>query len=96
LGNGKFYYVEDIEKVSDNFVDCLGDLTSIVGTNSYIDVFLAPSSIFPNLKFNQIYGSDIEMKNNIELRVDMKNVTKGFSKDFIFEINLEKAEDPNH
>jgi len=94
-GNGKFYYVHDIELVSDNFVDCLSDLTSIVGINSYIDVFLTQSSIFPNLKFNKIYGTDIEKKNELELKLDLNNVTKGYSKDFIFEVTLEKSENPN-
>ena len=53
-GNGKFYYVDNIELVSDNFVDCLVDLTSIIGINSYINIFLTPSSVYPDLKFNKI------------------------------------------
>lgn len=39
-GKGKFYYINDIELVSNNFADCLAGLTSIVGINAYVDLFL--------------------------------------------------------
>jgi len=48
------------------------------------------------LKFNKIYGDNTEKKSEKELKVVLNNVTKGFSKDFIFEINLPKHEDPNY
>merc|ERR1712170_158645 len=54
---GNFYYVQDIELVSDNFIDCLGGLSSVIGKNAYVDLKVLPSSIFPEVRFAKTYGS---------------------------------------
>jgi len=54
---GNFYYVQDIELVSDNFIDCLGGLSSVIGKNAYVDINLLQSSIFPEIRFAKTYGS---------------------------------------
>jgi len=54
---GNFYYVQDIELVSDNFIDCLGGLSSVIGKNAYVDISLHQSSMFPEIRFAKTYGS---------------------------------------
>lgn len=89
---GNFYYVQDIELVSDNFIDCLGSLTSVIGKNASVNINLLQSSVFPEIRFKKTYGSMFSGNEALNRLLTLNNVTKGYSKDFMFEITLDKAE----
>jgi len=89
---GNFYYVQDLELVSDSFVDCLGGLTSIVGKNASVDIDLLASSFFPEIRFKKTYGPQFSGNDMLKKTVTLNNVTKGYKKDFVFEITLDRAQ----
>jgi len=89
---GSFYYVKDIELVSDSFVDCLAGLTSVVGKNAMVDIDLMSSSFFPEIRFKKTYGPQFSGNDMLKRKVTLNNVTKGYNKDFIFEITLDRSE----
>jgi len=67
---GNFYYVQDIELVSDNFIDCLGGLSSVIGKNAYVDLKVLPSSIFPEVRFAKTYGSMFSGQDALERKLN--------------------------
>merc|ERR1712232_1234314 len=89
---GTFNYVKDIELVSDSFVDCLAGLTSVVGKNAVVDIDLLSSSFFPEIRFKKTYGSQFSGNDMIKRIVTLNNLTKGYNKDFVFEITLDRSE----
>jgi len=89
---GTFNYVKDIELVSDSFVDCLAGLTSVVGKNAVVDIDLLSSSFFPEIRFKKTYGSQFSGSDMIKRTLTLNNLTKGYNKDFVFEITLDRSE----
>lgn len=60
--NGQFYYIEDLSRVDEAFIDFLGLLKSSVGYNAYARVSLcneskSVASSFKKQSFGQVYGT---------------------------------------
>lgn len=90
---GNFYYVQDINTVSETFVDCLGNLSSIIGRNCTVEVKLLPSALLPNMKFKKTYGNSFSVpkdssKSDTVRVLNLNNIIKGYNKDFMFEIEI--------
>jgi len=85
---GNFYYVKDLELVSDNFVDCLGGLSSVIGQNAQIKIKLRSQDVFPEIRFKRTFGAMWSGEKETERVINFGNITKGCAKDFIFEITL--------
>lgn len=47
------------------------------------------------MKFGKNYANEFTEINDQQMKIDLNNVTKGYSKDFIFEIHFEASENPN-
>lgn len=87
---GNFYYIQDIETVSETFIDCLGSQSSIIGRNAKIEISLKPNELFHDIKFSKTYGNSFEdNKENLTTKtIYLNNIIKGYHKDLIFEITL--------
>ena len=92
---GKFYYVKDIETVSDTFVDCLAALYSVIGKNGRIKLNLKPNELFSEICFKRTYGPYFTGDKETERFIELNNIIKGYKKDFIFEITVNGVKEPN-
>lgn len=93
---GNFYYVKDLELVSDSFVDCLGALSSVIAKDVEITVKLDKNSkLFPEIHFKRTFGSLWKGESETERQITIGNIIKGYKKDFIFEITLNGVKEPN-
>lgn len=60
--NGQFYYIEDLSRVDEAFIDCLGLLKSSVGYSAFARVSLCNDSktnalAFREMNFGQVFGA---------------------------------------
>ena len=93
--NGNFYYIKDLETVSDVFIDCLGLLQSIVGNQGIVNQKLNANKHFPEIRFKKTYGPAFNGKQETERQLKIPTILKGFSKDFIFEVTVNGVKNPN-
>lgn len=64
--DGNFYFVQDIDKVDEMFVDALGGLFSVVGQNVKIDIKLKKEhQVFSDVSIAKTYG-EMWKKNGTE------------------------------
>ena len=94
-GGGKFYYVKELKTVADTFVDCLAALYSVIGLNANITIKLNPSDLFPEICFKRTYGANFTGDKETERVLKLDNITKGYKRDFMFEIGIDGVKDPN-
>jgi Mg-chelatase subunit ChlD len=90
---GNFYYVKDLELVSENFIDCLGGLSSVIGQNATIRINLKAQDVFPEIRFKKTFGGMWSGEKETERTISFGNISKGVAKDFIFEITLPASKD---
>lgn len=90
---GNFYYVKELELVSENFIDCLGGLSSVIGQNATIRINLKAQGMFPEIRFKKTFGAMWSGEKETERTISFGNITKGVAKDFIFEITLPASKD---
>lgn len=95
LNGGNFYYVSNLETVSDTFVDCLGGLLSVIGQNAYINLCLAPNGIWPEIRFQRTYGEYFSGDRETVRVLKLNNLVKDYKKDFMFEVRLPGVKDPD-
>ena len=93
-GSGNFYYIQDIEKVSETFIDCLGSQSSIIGRNARVDISIKENKLFSEVKFLKTYGNSFkdDKENKTKKTIFQNNITTGYHKDQIFEISIKGIE----
>ena len=94
--DGNFYYVKDLALVIECFVDSVGVLVSCIGKNAEVKINLNKLTLFPDIIFGKTYGAQFTGTKETERTLLINNIYKGFKKDFIFEINLNKIEVVNN
>ena len=80
---GNYYFVDDISKVEDCFVDSLAMVTSILGQKIRANFKLNPTPLFPEIRFEKTYGPYWKSKSPIEAEVFMSSFFSGFNKNFL-------------
>ena len=85
---GNYYFINDISKVEDCFVDCLAMVTSILGQNIKANLKLNPTPLFPEIRFEKTYGPYWTSKSPIEAEVTMNSFYSGFDKNFLCLLGL--------
>ena len=80
---GNYYFINDITKVEECFVDSLAMVTSILGQNIKASLKLAPSQIFPEIRIKKTYGPYWKCLSPIEAQVLMSSFYSGFDKNFL-------------
>lgn len=86
---GNYYFVNDITKVEDCFLDCLGMVTSILGQNIKAKIKLISTHIWPEIRFNKTFGSYWNDISAIEKEIKINSFFAGFNKNFIAQIELD-------
>jgi len=84
LKAGEFYYIEELERVAENFANCLGGLLSITAQNIKISL-----SEYEGVKINKIIASDYLLDKNQDNTIKLSQLLIGTKKDFIFSICID-------
>jgi len=95
LNGGDFYYVSNLETVSDTFVDCLGGLLSVIGQGATITIKLLQTELWPEIRFKRTYGDYFVGHKETERMLNLKNIVKDYKKDFMFEVTLPGCKMPD-
>lgn len=95
LRYGNFYYIEDLEKINECFINAFGGLLSIVGQNAIIRVGLYknPEHIkeLTDIKWYKTYGDFwVKDENTNEYIIDLKNLMNGMKRDFVVDVQIPK------
>ena len=80
---GNYYFVNDVTKVGDCFLDCLGMVTSVLGQKIKATIKLLPNEIWPGIKFSKTYGNYWTRKSAVESEVRINSFYAGLNKNFI-------------
>jgi len=88
---GNFYYVKDLARVDEAFVDCLALLTSAIGTAATLSVKLLPSPVFKELSFQTCYGPQWSGDSDTGRTIELGQVYAGMRKGFVAEITLDAS-----
>lgn len=88
LRDGSFYYIEKLDTVDECFADALAGLFSAVAENVKIQIQVNNEHEYmKKLNICKTYG-DFWKKNNNGYEISLKYIINGFSKEFIFEIEI--------
>jgi hypothetical protein len=87
LKNGNFYYIEQVNKVDECFIDALAGLVSVVAQNVTLKVKPTFKQPFSDVKVTKYFGQMWQNVDN-EQTVKITNLLSGVQKDFLLEISL--------
>ena len=87
--NGNFYYIKDLSRVDEAFVDCLALLTSVIGGHAQAQVTLIPTPLFKEINFKTCYGAYWTGEEDTKRTINIGNLFVGMEKSFIAEILLD-------
>lgn len=93
---GNFYYIQDLEKINECFVNAFGGLLSIVGRDAQLKVKLEKShphlQELSDLKWLKHYGDFWvlnEQTNNYEIQI--QNLMNGMKRDYVLDLQIPKV-----
>lgn len=85
---GNYYFVNDISKVEECFLDCLGMVTSVLGQNIVVDFDLIPTKIIPEIRFHKTFGPYWNSISPIKNQIKLNSFYSGFNKNFIAQLAI--------
>lgn len=89
--NGNFYFIKDLSKVDEAFIDCLSLLTSAIGGKATAKVTLVPTPMFKEISFRTCYGSywvgDEDTNREIAIGPIYIGIEKCFLADLVLDVN---------
>lgn len=86
---GNYYFVNDITKIEDCFLDCLGMVTSVLGQNIVVNFALTPTPVVPEIRFHKTFGPYWNSISPIKNQVKISSFYSGFNKNFLAQLNLD-------
>lgn len=86
---GSFYFIKDLSRIDEAFVDCLALLCSAIGGKAKIVIKLVPTPTFREISFKQCYGSAWRGDEDTIRHIDLGYVYIGMDKTFVSEIALD-------
>lgn len=86
---GNFYYIKDLARVDEAFVDCLALLTSVIGGQAEATIRLIPTPLFKEINFRTCYGSQWRGDQDTCRTIDIGSLYVGMEKAFVAEISLD-------
>lgn len=89
---GNYYFVHDIIRVDECFVDCLGTVTTALAESGAIRVTLLPSSSGSKFKVLQTHGAHIKKLEDNLVEAEMLTIYAGLHKDFMFDVEFVPGE----
>lgn len=94
--SGNFYYIKDLAKVDEAFIDCLSLLTSVIGGKAVAKVTLVPTPMFKEISFKTCYGSYWQGDEDTTREVAIGPIYMGFEKCYLAEIVLDVNQKMEH
>ncbi|KAL4490928.1 hypothetical protein ABPG72_008664 [Tetrahymena utriculariae] len=89
LMDGNFYYIGDIHRIDECFIDALGGLFSVVSQNVSINVQV-PQNMREQIRVVKTYGDIWHTKEPYyEYLININQLLSGVSKDYILEMELD-------
>ena len=92
LKKGSYYYIDDISKVKECFLDNLAIVTSILAKNLEIEVKLTPTRLFPEIRFERVYGPYWSLEDNLKAKLKFFAFYAGFQKHLVAKLRLNPVE----
>lgn len=91
---GNYYFVNDIKRVDECFVDCLGMVTTSIASKGKITFKILPTAFFPEIRIVNTYSPYFTRVNDTTVTIDLANIYAGFKKDYVMEVELDAAKKP--
>ncbi|KAL4451096.1 hypothetical protein ABPG74_021418 [Tetrahymena malaccensis] len=89
LMDGNFYYIGDIHRIDECFIDALGGLFSVISQNVSINVQV-PQQMREQIRIVKTYGDIWHTKEPYyEYSININQLLSGVSKDYILEMELD-------
>ncbi|EAR92938.2 von willebrand factor type A domain protein (macronuclear) [Tetrahymena thermophila SB210] len=89
LMDGNFYYIGDIHRIDECFIDALGGLFSVISQNVSINVQV-PQEMREQIRIVKTYGDIWHTKEPYyEYSININQLLSGVSKDYILEMELD-------
>lgn len=86
---GNYYFIQDITKVDECFLDCLGMVTTVLAKQCTISINLAPSALYPEIRISNTYGTYVKQLSETSAVISVPPIYAGMGKDYLFEIEFE-------
>ncbi|CAD8151941.1 unnamed protein product [Paramecium pentaurelia] len=89
VGQGSFYYIENVKLLDEFFADALGRLSSALAEKVQIDIKCAPQIPYQDIKIQKTYGDmwkPIDQERFYQIKVPQ--IASDSRKDYVFEIAL--------
>lgn len=95
LRNGNFYYIQNLEKINECFVNAFGGLLSIVGREAYLKISLEKTEAakeikeLSDMKWLKAYG-DFWKLNQLtnDYEIDIQNLINGMKTDYVIDLQI--------
>lgn len=91
---GNYYFVSDVDRIDECFLDCLGITTTAVAHSGKITVNLKQSEIFPQVRVDRVYGPYMKRLSDKKVEISIPSIYVGMKKDFIMDIDFEPSSNP--
>ena len=88
---GNYYFVQDIKKVDECFLDCLGMVTTMLATNGKVNISLVPTAIYPEIRIVNTYGAYLKKISDTQAVLEIPTIYAGMRKDYLFDVEFEKT-----
>ena len=85
---GNYYFVHDVKRVDECFVDCLGTVTTALAESAMIRVNFKPSVHGAQLKIAKVSSHNTKLVSASTLEARMLTVYAGVQKDFMFDADF--------
>ncbi len=88
---GNYYFVNDITRVDECFVDCLGMVTTTLATKAKLKLRLLPTPYYPEIRILKTYGSYWTRESDIEASLSLHNIYAGIKKTYLLDVEFDAA-----
>lgn len=88
---GNYYFVNDITRVDECFVDCLGMVTTTLATKAKLKLRLLPTPYYPEIRILKTYGSYWTKDSDIEASLNLHNIYAGIKKTYLLDVEFDGA-----
>ena len=91
LTDGKFYSIETLSTVNENFVHAIGGLLTVMGQDATINIQPVKSEIFPNIQIKKAFGgSDLWNVSDGAYTTRISQLSSGCSRNYVLELTIPK------
>lgn len=86
--SGNYYFVHDVKRVDECFVDCLGMVTTALAESGMIRITLKPSASGSVIRPIESHGPHAKVVNEKTVECEMLTIYAGLHKDFVFDVEF--------